>query len=263
MAVEDRVLVELHRAATLAGRPGVAVPSVDLDTFASQSGNRGYALKAVARLVRSGRVIAVRKDLLVLPDATGRVIVGLPELIDVVAPLPYLITGGWALQHHELTDQHFFMAVVLVPSSVTNFTYRAETTEFLLTDHQRIWGWTDDERPRYATPERAIVDALSHARYRVSFQQALTAMLRAARKDSRFMERLVVTVSRYSSAATARRVGLLVDRHFGTDAAAPFRELIGTSRTPVRLRSTGTADGPVDRAWRVRVNVSTEVEAAT
>ncbi|MHB8247097.1 MAG: hypothetical protein ACYDGN_17475 [Acidimicrobiales bacterium] len=77
------------------------------------------------------------------------------------------------------------------------------------------------------------------------------------------MERLLATVSRYSSAATARRVGLLVDRHLGTDAAAPFRELIGTSRTPVLLRSTGTTDGTVDRAWRVRVNVSTESEAAT
>jgi predicted transcriptional regulator of viral defense system len=206
--------------------------------------------------------MAVRRDLLVLPDATGRV-VDLPELIDVVAPLLYLVTGGRAFQHHDLTDQHFFTAVVLVPRRVANFSYRGEKTLFLLTEYERIWGWSDDERPRYATPERAIVDALSHARYGVSFQQALTAMLLVAGRDSRFMERLVVTVSRYSSAATARRVGLLVDRHFGTDAAAPFRELIGTGRTPVRLRSTGTADGPVDRTWRVRVNVSTEVEAAT
>ena len=257
------MLVELHRAATLAGRPGVAVPSVDLATFLSQSGNRGYALKAVARLVRSGRLMAVRKDLLVLPDSTGRVIVDLPELIDAVAPLPYLITGGRALQHHDLTDQHFFTAVVLVPRRVANFSYRGEKTVFLLTDHERIWGWSDDERPRYATPERVIVDALSHARYRVSFQQALDAMLRAAGLDSRFLERLAATVSRYASAATARRVGLLVDRHFGTDAAAPFREFIGTSRTPVLLRSTGTAEGPVDRAWRVRMNVSPELEAAT
>jgi hypothetical protein len=44
----------------------------------------------------------------VLPDATGRIDVGLADLIDVVAPQPYLITGGSALEYHNLTDQHFF-----------------------------------------------------------------------------------------------------------------------------------------------------------
>jgi hypothetical protein len=38
------------------------------------------------------------------------------ELIHVVADPDYLNTGGRALQEHELTDQHYFTAVVLVPN---------------------------------------------------------------------------------------------------------------------------------------------------
>jgi predicted transcriptional regulator of viral defense system len=177
--------------------------------------------------------------------------------------LPYLITGGNALQHNDLTDQHFFTTVVLVPSRVANFSYRSEKTHFIWLERDRIWGSIDDNRPRYATPERALVDAFSHARYGVSFQQAVTALVRAARRDRTFLVSLEETVSRFKSASTARRVGLLVDRLFGPDAAAPYKKLIGASRTPVLLRSTGAAEGPVDRTWRVQVNVSTEPETVT
>ena len=260
MALEDRVLVELHRAAALAGRPAVAVPSQDLEAADQQTGSRAKTKQALLRLSRAGRITPVRKDLLVLPDATGLVTVGLAELIDTVAPEPYLITGGRALQHCRLTDQHFFSTAVLVPTRVTTFSYRGETAAFLTARPEHIWGWEDDRRPRFAAPERALLDALNHPRYGVSFSQALSALRVAVSRDPGLIERLVISGRRYGSAAAARRVGLLVDRLLGSEAAMPFREMIGNSRTPVPLRPSGPAEGDVDRTWRVVVNATTEPE---
>jgi predicted transcriptional regulator of viral defense system len=260
MALEDRVLVELHRAATLAGRPGVAVPSQDLEAADQQTGNRANTYRALLRLARAGRITTVRKDLAVLPDATGRAIVGLPELVDAVAPLPYLITGGRALEYQRLTDQHFFSTTVSVPARVTGFSYRGETAIFLTTSPAQIWGWQDDERPRFATPERVLTDVLGHSRYGVSLPQALSALHLAVDHDPELMGRLVESVRRYGSAAAARRVGLLIDRLFGDEAAAPFHEMIGSSRTPVLLRPSGSTKGEIDRTWRVVVNATAALE---
>lgn len=258
MPLEDRVLVELHRAAAVAGRPSVVVPSQDLEGANQETGSRTSTKQALVRLARAERVTAVRKDLIVLPDATGRIAVGLPELVDTVAPAPYLITGGRALQHRRLTDQHFFSTTVLVAARVTGFSYRGEKAVFLVTKREHIWGWPHDERPRFASGERALVDALTHSRYGVSLPQAILALSLAVERDTIFVERLVDTVHRYGSAATARRVGLLVDRLFGSDVAAPFLAMIGNSRTPVLLRSTGASDGEVDHKWRLVVNAATE-----
>jgi predicted transcriptional regulator of viral defense system len=258
--IEGQVLIELHRAAALAGRPGIVVPSVDLEGADQKTGSRSRTKGALSRLVRAGQILAVRKDLLVLPDATGRVTVGVPELVDAVAPMPYLITGGRALQQHKVTDQHFFSVAVLVPTRVSTFAYRGERAVFLATDPKRIWGWQRNARPRFASPERVILDVLSSTRYSVSFSQAVTALKLAVQRDPEFLVRLVPSLRRFESASTARRVGLLVDRLFGPNVAAPFRELIGGSRTPVLLRRGGNTQGQVDRQWRVIVNARIEPE---
>jgi predicted transcriptional regulator of viral defense system len=258
---EDNVLVGLHRAASAAGRPGVCVPSRDLEE-AGQAIGRPRAKEALSRLLRAGRVISVRQDLIVLPDATGRVTVDLPELIRVVSPSPYLITGGRALEEARLTGQHFFSVIVLVPGRVRGFSFRGEKAAFLPTERERIWGWREDG-PHYATPERALVDALSHSRYGVPLSVALSALRKATQRDSDFLSRLVDATRRYGSSTTARRIGLVVEAQFGSDTAEPFRELIGSSRTPVLLRPGGPTDGEVDREWRVIVNATTQSEPAT
>lgn len=260
--VEDQVLRDMHRAAVEAGRPNVFVPSADLDAVARRAGSRKAAQNAIHRLLGAGTVVRVRKDLLVLPETTGLLGVDLPELIDVVAPQPYLITGGRALERHGLTDQHFFRAVVLVPERIRKLSYRGQTATFLLTDPTNIWGWEDGARPQYAVPERAIVDVLNHPRYAVSLTQALDALLLAESQDSAFLGRLLDTVIRYHSRAAARRVGLVVERFFGHEAAAPYRSLIGDNRAAVLMRPRGASDGPLDTTWRVVVNAVLEPERA-
>lgn len=260
MKLEDRVLRALHRAALEAGRRGVAVPSADLDTIARHTGSREAAQKAIGRLVRGERIVAVRKNLLVLPEATGLLGVDLVDLVDAVAPQPYLITGGRALEHLGLSDQLFFGLVVLVPKRVTQLSYRGQWARFLLTDPRHIWGWQEGARPQYATPERALVDALNHPRYAVALTQTLDALLLASSRDPAFLGRLLETVRRYDSPAAARRVGLVLERLVGADAAVPYRSLIGENRAPVLLRRGGANDGPIDATWRVVVNARIEPE---
>lgn len=270
MTVEDTVLRELHRAALEARRRGIAIPSTDLDAVARRTGDRAAAEQAVTRLIRSQRVLRVRRDLLVLPDATGLHNLAIGDLIDAVAPAPYLITGGAALEHFDLTDQHFFGMTVLVPSEVTTLRFQGQTANFFKIDPTNIWGSEPDSRPRYALPERAVIDVLNHPRYGVTLTQTLDALLLAASRDSEFLDRLHANVRRYSagprrhsSRASARRVGLIVERLFGADAAAPYRELIGTNRAPVQLRPGGSSSGPIDNNWRVIVNALLEPELAS
>jgi predicted transcriptional regulator of viral defense system len=213
-------------------------------------------------LARGERVLPVRKDLLVLPNTTGLLGTDMTDLVDVVAPRPYLITGGRALERYELTDQHFFGVIVLVPRRVEKLSYRGQSATFLLTRPANIWGWQEGARPQYAVPERAIVDALNHPRYAVSLTQALDALLLAASRDPGFMDRLLETVLRCGSPSAARRVGLVVERFFGAGAAAPYRGLIGENRAPVLMRPRGRPDGALDATWRVVVNAVLEPERA-
>jgi len=61
-----------RRAASSAALPGagIVVPSADLEVADQQTGSRARTKGAISRLVKATKVLAVRKDLLVLPDAT-------------------------------------------------------------------------------------------------------------------------------------------------------------------------------------------------
>lgn len=227
------------------------------------------AQEALQRLARAGRVVRVRRDVVALPDAAGLLGIDMADLIDVITPDPYLITGGAALERADLTDQHFFGLVVLVPSRVRQLRYQGQTATFFTADPASIWGADGDKHPCFALPERALIDALNHPRYGVSLTLALDALLLAASRDPEFLDRLLAAVRRYGAGpkghnarSAARRMGLLVDRLFGGDAAAPYRELIGANDAPVLLRPGGRESGHVDRTWRVVVNAAIEPETA-
>jgi len=260
MKLQHQVLRELSRATADAGRPGIAIPSIDLEYVTRRAGSRAGALKAIQRLVKAEQVLPIRKDLLVLPDTTGRLSVDLVDVIDAIAPRPYLITAGRALEHHHLSDQHFFGIIVLVPREVQKISWRGQTATFMVTTPSNIWGWKGGTRPQYAEPERAIIDALNHPRYGVSLTQVLDALLLGAKKDPRFLDRLLKTVVRLDSRAAARRTGLVVERLFGPARAEPYRSLIGENRTPILLRPRGNDSGPLDSSWRVKVNAIVEPE---
>jgi predicted transcriptional regulator of viral defense system len=264
--VDDAVLRELHRAAILAERAGVSIVTQDAPRADRVSGSREKTMQAIERLTKDGRVVRARRDLLALADSAGLVTATLEELVDAISPRPYVITGGRALEHRGLTDQHFFELVAVTGSPASAFAWRGESVRYLKTSPDRVWGGrplratgAHRTRPLVATAERAVVDAIDHPRYGVSISQAVQALRRALRDDAAFVNGLARAVARARSAATARRVGFLVEQVAGEAAAAAIRPMIGSRRSPVPLRAGGSEDGPVDPTWLVQVNVDLDL----
>jgi predicted transcriptional regulator of viral defense system len=90
---------------------------------------------------------------------------------------------------------------------------------------------------------------------------AIAALHSAVARDSNFTNKLARSARRFDSAAVSRRLGLLVESCCGHEAAEPFRDLLGTSRTPVLLRPGGLPSGKIDTSWRVVINATTQLES--
>jgi predicted transcriptional regulator of viral defense system len=245
--------VALARHATLAGRWPVLVED-DLTAIDPLTGSRQASFATLRRLAQSGQLERVRRGAYVMRDETGVLRIDLHELIDALTPPPYLITAGRALATHDLSDQHFRTAVVLVPSPRRDFDWRGERVHHLVTPPQKIWGSGSRDGPRVASPERALLDSLAHPRWGVTLAQTVEALDLALRRWPGFAERLAAAAARYRNAAVARRLGLLVAHVAGEQAAAPFRTLRGSSHASTPLDPSGPRSGPLDSAWRVQVN---------
>ena len=76
-----------------------------------------------------------------------------------------MITGGAALEHAGLTDQHYFGLTVLVARQMNPLVFRGQTASFFATDTENIWGADPATRPAFALPERAIVEGQCQAEF--------------------------------------------------------------------------------------------------
>jgi predicted transcriptional regulator of viral defense system len=88
----------------------------------------------------------------------------------------------------------------------------------------------------------------------VIFSQTVEALDLALRRSPRFAASLATAAKRYRNAATARRLGFLVEQLAGPDVAAPFQALLGSSRAATLLDPSGGRTGAYASRWRVRVN---------
>jgi predicted transcriptional regulator of viral defense system len=86
----------------------------------------------------------------------------------------------------------------------------------------------------------------------VTFTQTVEALDPALRRSPRFAASLATAAKRYRNAATARRLGFLVEQL--ADVAAPFQALLGSSRAATPLDPSGGRAGAYASRWRVRVN---------
>jgi predicted transcriptional regulator of viral defense system len=253
----EAAFVRLARAATLAGRPGVLV--VDEDVPALEA-TRAAGQAVVSQLERAGRIQRVRRGAYVFVDATGNARADALDVVAALTPAPYLVSGGRALQLHALTDQHFRRIHVLVTHALRGWSWRGDEVRYVPTSTSLRGGASRGRRTRarVATPERAIADCLRHPQWGVTLAQVGEALDAMLRRDPRFPDRLAVETARQRSHALARRLGLLLARIAGPDAARPFLALRGDSKATTPLQIAGGADGPIDRTWRVRVNVDLE-----
>jgi predicted transcriptional regulator of viral defense system len=246
--------VQLARAATLAGRWPV-VTDDDLTVLDELTGGRQASFAVMRELAQARQLERVRRGAYVMRNETGVLRIDLLELIAALAPRPYLITAGRALAAHDLSDQHFRTAVVLVSSLRRDFEWRGDHVHFVQTEPGRIWGAHRRSGPQVASPERAILDSFAHRRWGVTLSQSVEALDLALARWPRFAEDLATATARYRNAAVARRLGFLVAYIAGEDTAAPFRALLGSSKAATLLDPASGNSGLVDTHWRARVNV--------
>lgn len=261
-SAED-VLIVLSRAAARAGRPSVVLLAEDLPTADQATGSRARTHKLIQQLEEVGRLRPVRRGVYVIASLTGVVDVDLLALIDVVTPRPYVVTAGRALDYHGLSDQFFRKTVVLHVRKLADWEWRGERTHYARVPSGRLWGGSDVRlaqrgRVRMATPERALLDSLAHPEWGVTLAQVTEALDIAIAEDPRFAADLAAQSARYGNASVSRRLGLLISHLHGAKMAAPFLPLRGTSRGPIFLSPSGERNGPTDKDWGVRVNVSLE-----
>lgn len=251
--------VVLSRAAALAGRAGIVVLDEDIVALDEVTGSRSRSHSLVERLERADRVRRVRRGVYVLVDATGGVRVGVLDLIAALTPNRYLVTGGRALQFHELTDQHFRRVHVLVAGQMRSWSWRGDDVRYVRTERSlRGWVRTRKTRARIASPPCAIADSLGHPRWGVTLAQVVEALDTMLTRDPDFADALAAEVVRQDSHALARRLGFLVSKLAGAEAARPFLPLRGDSKAATPLQAGGPSDGPIDRSWQLRVNVDLE-----
>ena len=252
--------VLLSRAASLAGRPGIVVLEEDLRVLDSTTHGRPQSHALIDGLERAGRLRRVRRGVYALVEATGGVRIGTLDLVAALTPRPYLVTGGRALQFHELTDQHFHRVQVLSSRQLRPWSWRGDEVRYTKTD-KRLRGGAIRSRKttaRIATPAHAIADSLRHPRWGVTLSQVVEALDKALVRIPDFADMLAVEVARQDNHALARRLGFLVAHIAGAQEARPFLPLLGASKAPTPLEASGGGNGPIDPTWQVRVNVDLE-----
>jgi predicted transcriptional regulator of viral defense system len=252
-----RALIQLARQSTLAGRWPIVLPD-DLPGVDTLTGSRNATLALLRDLTQANQLQRIRRGAYIMRDETGVFRTDLFQLIDAITPPPYLITAGRALAAHELSDQYFRQAIVLVPTSRRSFIWRGDQVRYALLARSRIWGRQGRKGPSVAGPERALLDSMAHREWGVTLSQSAQALDIALSRDSRFAVTLAAAASRYRNAALARRLGYLVEAITDESTAAPFRPLTGPSKAVTLLEKSGPQHGPIDSVWGVRVNIELE-----
>jgi len=250
----------LVRASSLAGRPGIVILDEDLSALGPLAGSATAVHSLLATVEREGYLRRVRRGAYVLVDSAGGVQTSLLDLIAALTPKPYLLTAGRALQFHELSDQHFRRVDVLVAGQLRSWSWRGDEVRYSRTDRSLRGASTRTQKTRanIATAERAIADSLAHPKWGVTLTQVVEALDTLLSRDPVSAERLAGEIAAHDSHALARRLGFLVARLAGADAARPFLPLRGQSKAATPLRTGAPAAGPIDPTWHVQQNVDLE-----
>lgn len=255
-----QLLAELDRAHVRALSFPDDWPLVDEVT-----GSRSASRSLVFRLARAGILTSIKRGAYAVRPRSGALALSALDLVGPVTRANHLVTAGKALEVHELTDQSFRTLYVLTATRQRPWSWQGERVRYVTVPPNRIWGGRELRAARHPTivagPERALIDGLAHPSWGVSLAQVAEATARAL-DDPHIRDRLGRAAARYQNAFLARRLGFIVSRLAGEQAAAEFRSLIGTSRAVALLDPRGPRTGPVHTEWRLRENVPFELLAA-
>jgi predicted transcriptional regulator of viral defense system len=253
------LLAQLDRQHVRALRFPEDWPLVDAVT-----GSRSASQQLIFRLNRANLLRQVKRGAYVVRPRSRSLAISALELVGALERGRHLVTAGKALEYDRLSDQSYRTIVVLTPSQQRGWEWQGERVVYVLQPLHKIWGGRQLKpaiAPTWiARPGRAILDSLAHHRWGVSLSQVIEATEKAL-EDPRFPERLAQAAARFGNAAVARRLGFILSRIAGENAASPFRALIGTSRALTPLDPTGPKGGYTHPEWRLRENVSFDLVA--
>lgn len=249
-------LIQLARSASLRGRPGIALLAEDRHSLDERFGSPMKTNRLIQRLHKEGQILQIRRGAYALPDATGSFRQNILDLIDALTPQPYLVSGGRALEFHELTDQHFHQIHVLRDRQGRSWKWQGTTVKYVKTTsplHVRATR-TSRTKARIATAERAIADSLANPGWGITVAQVTHALRLQLGRESGSSDELAVVAAKLQNHALARRLGYLVELVSDPDSARPFLPLIGLNKAATPLLVGGPKGGPIDRRWKVRIN---------
>lgn len=254
------VVIRLSRTASAARRPGIFVLDTDGDALDELTGSRIRTHALIKQLENERRLQRVRRGTYVLVDSNGNVNAGILDLIAALTPTPHLVTGGRALQFHNLSDQHFRRIQVLVDHRIRDWSWRGDQVRYIESNMARTSpARTRKTRARIATPERAITDCMTHTRWGVTLGQIVEALDGYVHGPANSPAKLASEVALSGTDAVARRLGFLLSLIAGPEAAIPFMPLRGRRNGATLLQAGGRKRGSVDPIWKVQVNVDLDM----
>jgi len=228
------------------------------------TGSRSASQQLIFRLNRSGLLRQVKRGAYAVRPRSRTLAVSALDLIGPLERDRHLVTAGRALAFAGLSDQSFRTIIVLSPIQQRGWEWQGERVRYVVQAPDRIWGGRPlrpaDAPTWIARPERAILDSLAHPKWGVSLSQIVEATTKGL-ADDKFPSRLAQSAARFGNAAVSRRLGFILAQTAGEAAAAPFRALIGTSRSLTLLDATGPPIGITHPEWRLRENVPFELIA--
>lgn len=169
---------------------------------------------ALERLVRTGRILRLRRDVYLAPTNTGR-LPSIAATIGLVSPGGY-ITSYAAMILHGLTDQDTNTYVVITDSRQADAKYGQRSIRFVWAPARATCAHTelrtyDDVLVRVATPAQAVFDALALPRYAPHWRE-LTKIVRIGLESARIdRQELVDLAAAANSPALARRIGYVLE----------------------------------------------------
>jgi len=175
-----------------------------------------------------------------------------------LAPEGY-ITYWTALHHHGLTEQVPGTIWVATPRRHPATTIAGVRYTFVTLREHKIFGqqqvWIEGQAVPIADLEKSLVDALDHPEHCGGIGEVGKALTTGLAERDADLERLTDYAHRMRNRAIFKRLGYLAERLSLPVGDLPERWRAALSAGYARLDPSRPATEPLNRRWRVQVNV--------
>lgn len=215
---------------------------------------RGKAYEVLRRLKAEDLVRPVESGKYLLLGFQPEQVLSNPMFIATRLAHPAYVSFWSALHFHGLTEQVPRTVFVATTRKRRPLNFDGARFVFVRMAPYKFFGYqrerVGDLPVLVAELEKALVDSLDQLRYAGGLPEVAKALYHS--RERLDPERLVEYANRMRNRSLCSRLGYLLEL-FGRPI-----EGLNISQTFVRLDPQGQAEGPYDRRWRVRINVSDE-----